>query len=163
VARRIRDLSTVPLLRKEFFTSPIQMDESADVGFDAVQLTLSTIPDLDLALAMKKRAESLGLEVVVCVHSARQLHDAMILGAEMIGVANRDITALELDSGTVALTEQLISDIPEDVYTISESSLLNREDVVKAAEAGADAVLVGTAIAKSDDPTGMIRAFRTQS
>ncbi|MQY05065.1 beta/alpha barrel domain-containing protein [Actinomadura macrotermitis] len=159
-ARRIRKNATVPLMRKEFFASVAQMDESLDTGFDAVQLTLSTIPDLGLVREMKARAEVIGLEVVVCVRTARQLETAIDLGAAMVGIANRDITALEMDDGTVQTTEELVSLVPADVYSISESALLSAADVDRVAAAGADAMVIGTAIAKSDDPASMVRALR---
>lgn len=159
-ARRIRRLATVPLMRKEFFRSTAQIDESLEAGFDAVQLTLSTIPGLDLAWALKARAERIGLEVVVCAHNAQQVSDAVELGARIIGIANRDIMFLELDDGTVDTAEDLISAVPRDVYAISESALRTPADVAKASAAGADGVLIGTAIAQSADPIATVRALR---
>nr|MDT0660545.1 alpha-hydroxy-acid oxidizing protein [Micromonospora sp. DSM 115978] len=158
-ARRIRAQSDVPFMRKEFFTSVAQMDQSHQTGFDAVQLTLSTISDHGLARAMKDRAEALGMDVVVGVHNVEQLERAIELGAAVVAINNRDITALELDAGTVSHTEELIAMVPEDVFTISQSSLVSTEDVARAARAGADAVLIGTAIAKSADPGATVRAL----
>lgn len=162
-ARRIREFSNLPLMRKEFFGSTAQMDESLHAGFDAVQLTLSSIADLDLAKAMKDRAEEIGLEVVVCVNGAKQLDSAVDLGARIIGIANRDINFLELDAGTGGTTEGLIRDVPDHIYTISESSLFTAADVAKMAAAGADGVIVGTAVAKSQDPGATIRTLRGEN
>lgn len=160
MARRVRRLCDVPLMRKEFFTSVDQMDESREAGFDAVQLSLGTIPDPDLFDAMHARARAIGLEVVIGVHGQAQLARAIDLGAVAIGLNNRDITALELDSGTVSASESLMPLVPENVYVISESGLLTGSDVLRAARAGADAVLIGTALAKSDDPAEMLRELR---
>src|SRR5438445_2923097 len=73
LARRVRRLVDVPFMRKEFFTSVGQMDESRAAGFDAVQLSLGTIPDPVLFDVMRSRAEAIGLEVVIGAHGRGQL------------------------------------------------------------------------------------------
>lgn len=157
---RRRSRGGVPFIRKEFFTRLEQMDESRKVGFDAVHLTLRTIGDLELTTRMKERAEKLGMEAVIGVHDQAELQQAISIGATIVGINNRDILALELDDGTVSHTEDLIRQVPVGVLVISESSLLAREDVERAGRAGASAVLIGTALAKSPDPEGAVRALR---
>ena len=160
LARRVRRHCDVPLMRKEFFRSVDQMDESREAGFDAVQLSLGTVPDPEQFAALRSRAERVGLEVVVGAHGKEQLLHALELGATVIGLNNRDITALELDGGTVNASESLIPLVPDGVLVISESGMLTSEDVVRAARAGADAVLIGTAVARSADPVGWLRSLR---
>jgi indole-3-glycerol phosphate synthase len=160
IAARIRRISGLPLMRKEFFNTLEQMDESYEVGFDAVQLSLSTVPTLELLRAMKARAERLGMEVVVGVHSSAQLEQAVDLGAAAVGINNRDISANELDGGTVSLSETLIPLVPADVLILSESAFHTPADVARAAAAGADGVLIGTSLAKSGDPIAMLRSLR---
>ena len=82
----------------------------------------------------------------------------------MIGINNRDILQLEKDAGDVSVTEALAPFVPDTILTISESSLLTPDDIARALHAGADAVLVGTAILQSDNPsarmaelTGLLR------
>jgi indole-3-glycerol phosphate synthase len=147
-------------MRKEFFRSVDQMDESREAGFDAVQLSLGTVPDPELFAALRSRAEQIGLEVVVGAHGKEQLLRAVELGATVIGLNNRDITALELDAGTVSESESLIPLVPGGVLVISESSMLTSADVARAAQAGADGVLIGTAVARSADPVGWLRSLR---
>jgi indole-3-glycerol phosphate synthase len=161
IAQRIRRLADVPLMRKEFFRTVEQMDESYQAGFDAVQLSLSTITDPALFAAMRARAEHFGLEVIIGVHNAAQLARAVELGAVAVGLNNRDITALELDDGTVDRSAAVLSAAPADVFVISESAFATPADVAQAAEAGADAVLVGTAMARSHDPAALLRALRS--
>jgi indole-3-glycerol phosphate synthase len=160
LARRVTRLCEVPLMRKEFFTSVGQMDESRAAGFDAVQLSLGTIPDPALFDAMRSRAEAIGLEVVIGAHGRAQLDRAIALGADAIGLNNRDIAALELDDGTVGASESLIPLVPRGVLVISESGLRSASDVHRAAQAGANAVLIGTAASKSPDPVGWLRSLR---
>ena len=81
--------------------------------------------------------------------------------ATIIGINNRDILSFETDEGTVSRTEELMAFIPDDVLVISESSMLSKEDVIKAASARSDGVLIGTAFAKTADPINMIREFRS--
>jgi len=157
---RRRSRGGFPLVRKEFFRSVDQMDESREVGFDAVHLTLRTIDDLDLVARMKRRAEELGMEAVIGVYDRPEIEQALALGASIIGLNNRDIGTLETDDGTVGRTEEMMRLVPREVLVISESGLLSRDDVVRAGKAGADAVLIGTAIARSPDPAAMVRELR---
>jgi indole-3-glycerol phosphate synthase len=160
VAARVRAIAGLPIIRKEFFSRLEQMDESARVGFDAVQLTIRVIGNLDMIANMKQRAEQLGMEVIICIQDENELDQALGLGAGIIGINNRDILSLEIDSGTVSRTEALIASAPDDVFVISESSMLSSEDVRRAASAGSDGVLIGTAFAKAPDPTSLVRQFR---
>lgn len=163
VARRIKAICDVPLMRKEFFNSVEQMDESLDAGFDAVQLSVNSVAGPAQVQRMKARAEQIGLEVVIGIHDEQHLAEAVRIGAVAVGLNNRNIAALELDKGCVTRTEELMPHIPEDIFVISESALLSPADGARAAAAGADAVLVGTALAKCHDPAAMIRGIKDGS
>lgn len=160
LGRRVRAVCDLPLLRKEFFTSVEQMDESLRAGFDAVQLSLSTIPDLGLLRRMWRRAERIGIEVVLGVHGPAQLRVALRLGASVIGLNNRDIAVLELDEGNVAGGAALLSMVPRRLLVISESGMHSASDVAGVSRAGADALMIGTAVAKSTDPPALLRELR---
>lgn len=160
IAKKIRRLSPVPLMRKEFFDTVDQMDESAEAGFDAVQLAISTFLDKGLFAAMKARAEELGLEVVIAVHNADQLEQAVQLGAIAISINCRGVAALRLEGPSASYGQALASMAPEDMLVLLESSVSSRRDIESAAQAGADGVLIGTTIAKSSDPVGMLQSLR---
>ncbi len=159
-ARKIRRLSPVPLMRKEFFDAVDQMDESAEAGFDAVQLSLSTFIDPALFLAMKARAEQLGLEVVISVHNAQQLEQAVEYGAIVVSINCRGLAALRIEGRSASYGQVLASLAPKDVLVLLESAYSCRGDIESAARAGADGVLMGTTIAKSGDPAEMLRSLR---
>lgn len=159
-ARRIRGLSSLPFMRKEFFDAVDQMDESVEAGFDAVQLSLSSFVDPELFQAMKARAERLGLEVVMGVHDARQLEQAVDYGAIAISINCRGLAALRSESLTASYGQVLASMAPPQVLIVLESPISSLRDVEGAARAGADAVLMGTTIAKSSDPTELLRSLR---
>jgi indole-3-glycerol phosphate synthase len=164
--RRLVDENTaggqnrIPLLRKDVFKRIEQMDESRKLGFDAVQLTLRTIGDIDLVAQLRERAEDLGMSAAVSVHDFDELNAALKLDPSILAINNRDIARLEMDTQTVARTEHLMPLVPKNIFVISESGLSSREDVVRAGAAGADAVLIGTALAKCDDPAGLVRLLR---
>jgi indole-3-glycerol phosphate synthase len=160
LARRIRRLSPVPLMRKEFFGTVEPMDESFEAGFDAVQLAISTFGDRGLLAAMKARAEHLGLEVVLAVHNAEQLEQAVELDAIAVSVNCRGVAALRLEGPSAGYGQVLASMAPREVLILLEGSFSCRRDIEAAARAGADGVLIGTTIAKSSDPAGMLRSLR---
>ena len=159
-ARRIRAACEVPLMRKEFFATVEQMDESAEAGFDAVQLSLTSFVDPALFAALKARAERLGLEVVVSVPDARQLERAVELGAIAISINCRGVVARRLESRTAGYGQALAGLAPEHVLVVLECAVSCRSDVDIAARAGADGVLMGTTVAKSADPAGLLRSLR---
>lgn len=159
LAQRIRARTGLPLMRKEFFCTPSQLEESVAAGFDAVQLSVNTTP-VKLLEPLRDHAERLGLEVLLGVHTSAQLRTALALDPVAVAVNNRDIVTLEQDPGTVRVTEMLMPEVPPEVLVLSESAFLTVEDVARAAAAGAEGVLVGTALAKSDDPAGLVRELR---
>ncbi len=159
-AQRIRELSSVPFIRKEFFDAVEQMDESAEAGFDAVQLTLSSFVDPVLFKAMKARAEELELEVVVGVHDEQQLERAVQYGANAISINIRGLAALRSESRTTSYGQVLASMAPQHVLVLLESPVSCRRDLEGVAKAGADGVLMGTTIAKSSDPAELLRSLR---
>lgn len=159
IAERILARTGLPLMRKEFFCTPSQLAESVAAGFDAVQLSVNTTPPGQLE-RLRDHAVKLGLEVLLGVHTSEQLRTALALDPVAVAVNNRDIVALEKDPGTVRVTETLMPEVPPDVLVLSESAFLTADDVARAAAAGAEGVLVGTALAKSDDPATLVRELR---
>jgi indole-3-glycerol phosphate synthase len=159
VAARIRARTGLPMMRKEFFCTPSQLSQSVAAGFDAVQLSVNTTPANQLE-RLRDHAERLGLEVLLGVHTRRQLRTALALDPIAVAVNNRNIVALEMDPGTVRITEVLMPDVPSDVFVLSESAFFTPDDVARAAAAGAEGVLVGTALAKSENPAKLVRELR---
>ncbi len=153
--RRVCEAVGVPVLRKDFFSSAGEVEESKKQGAAAVLLILATIPE-PLSSTLYHLARELGLEVVVEVHTRQELERALALSPTIIGINNRDILSLETDSGDVGVTEELAPLVPRGIVKISESSLQTPEDIRRAVGAGADAILVGTAILRAADPAAFI-------
>ena len=153
--RQVCAAVSVPVLRKDFFSLAVHVEESKARGAAAVLLILATIPD-PLISSLYAVARRLGLEVVVEVHTRRELARALALAPTIIGINNRDILNLETDAGDVRITEELAPLVPPGILKISESSLQTRDDILRAMRAGADGVLVGTAILRAADPGALL-------
>jgi indole-3-glycerol phosphate synthase len=155
--REVASSVSLPVLRKDFLRSPEDVDASLEAGAAAVLLTLSTVHELEVP-GLYRRIHSLGMEPLVEVHTPHELHFALGLTPEptVIGINNRDITRLEKDDGDVGVTELLAPLVPEGVVILSESAMLTPEDVARAFAAGADGVLVGTAVLQAEDPAAFV-------
>ena len=140
--REITKAVRLPILRKDFIHSEDDLYETLDAGAKGVLLICSTTKNVG---ALHERALSIGLKPVVEVHTLEEMKLAENIGAKIIGINNKDITVLEKDEGTVDLTCKLIKAAPKSAFIISESSISSREDIDIALNAGANAVLIGTA------------------
>lgn len=147
--RRVRDAVDVPVLRKDFILREAQLD-TADS--DVILLIARFLGD-DLE-PMLAAAQDRGFQVLVEVHTAAELDAAIDAGAAVIGINNRDLAQLEVDLSTV---ERLAPDAPDDVTLIAESGVATVEDVRRMREAGADGLLIGSAIMDGDPQTNTER------
>ncbi|PSP55885.1 indole-3-glycerol phosphate synthase [Halobacteriales archaeon QS_1_67_19] len=135
--RRVRAAVDVPVLRKDFVLREAQLDT---VAADAVLLIARFVDDLEgLVAAARER----GFQPLVEVHDEAELARAVDAGAELIGVNNRDLARLEVDLETF---ESVAPQAPEDVTLIAESGVSTPEDARRMRAAGADGLLVGSAI-----------------
>ena len=135
--KRIREAVEVPVLRKDFVLSEGELDA---VESDLLLLIARFVDDLP---GLVRAAEARGFQPLVEVHSVPELEEALDAGAGIVGVNNRDLARLEVDLSTF---ERVAREAPEDVTLVAESGIRYREDVRRMREAGADALLVGTAI-----------------
>ncbi|MFC6736156.1 indole-3-glycerol phosphate synthase, partial [Halolamina salina] len=139
---RVREAVDVPVLRKDFLLEEAQLDA---VEADVVLLIARFLGD-DLA-PMIEAARDRGMQVLVEVHSEAEVERAVAAGAEIIGVNNRDLAALEVDLGTF---EEVAPAVPEDATLLAESGISTPAEVRRMREAGADGLLIGTAIMDGD-------------
>ena len=143
----------VPLLRKDFHVAPVQLAEARALGASAALLIVRALAPDELP-ALVRTARELGLETLVEVRDERELDRALDAGARIIGVNSRDLETLEVDARTPDL---LLPRIPPDVVAVHESGVKTRADVERAASAGADAVLVGSALSSAPDGVHAVR------
>ena len=140
--RRVRAAVDVPVLRKDFLVDEAQLDAAES---DVVLLIARFVGDgLSSLLAA---ARDRGFQVLVEVHDREELTAAVEAGATYVGVNNRDLARLVVDLETF---ESVAPDAPEDVTLVAESGISTPADVRRMREAGADALLVGSAIMAGD-------------
>ncbi|MGB9957755.1 indole-3-glycerol phosphate synthase [Haloferax prahovense] len=140
--RRIREAVDVPVLRKDFIMNEAQLDVvESDLVLLIARFVGEDLPDLVEA------ARDRGFQPLVEVHTREELTAALAAGADTVGINNRDLGKLEVDLGTF---EALAPEAPEDVLLVAESGVKSVEDARRMREAGADALLVGTAIMDGD-------------
>jgi len=150
-----RAACALPVLRKDFMVDPWQIAESRALGADAILIIMAMVDD---ALAADLFAESRrwGLDALVEVHDEAEMERAATLGADMIGVNNRDLRSFAVD---LATAERLAPQAPENALLVGESGVFDPADVKRLALAGARAVLVGESLMRQADVTAATRAL----
>ncbi len=151
--RRASQQSDLPILRKDFIISPYQIYESRCLGADAILLIAALFGREELT-DMLLRADQVGLEALVEVHTYAELDRSVAAGARLIGINNRALHTFRTD---LRVTEELAGRVPSGILTVSESGIRGRTDVDRLARAGADAFLVGESLMCSTDPAMAVR------
>ncbi len=139
---RVRSAVDVPVLRKDFLLDPAELDR---VAADAALVIARFVDDLAGMIAATRER---GMTPLVEVHTAAELDRAVEAGATVVGVNNRDLARLEVDRSTF---ERVASAAPDDVTLVAESGIESPEHVRDMRGAGADGLLVGSAIMARDD------------
>jgi len=151
-------VTELPLLRKDFVLDAYQLHEAVAAGADAVLLIVAALEQPELA-SLYTSARELGLDALVEVHDRRELHRALDIESEMIGINNRDLSDFSVDVGR---TESLIGDVPAAVTVVSESGIAGAEQLRRLRECGVHAVLVGESLMRSRDPARALRELISQ-
>jgi indole-3-glycerol phosphate synthase len=150
-----RQASSLPVLRKDFVVDEYQVLEAYAAGADAVLLIVAALTESALS-ALYEQVRSCGLTPLVEVHDGRELGVAMDLGARVIGINNRDLTTLEVNTRR---TFELLPQIPSDALKVAESGFSRAGELAELADAGLDAVLIGEALMRSPDVEAACRAL----
>jgi len=145
--RDARKAVTLPVLRKDFIVEPWQVWETRAANADAFLLIVAALSAAALADLLALGRE-LGMEPLVEVHTQEELGTAVVAGARIIGVNNRDLHTLEV---RVQTSFELIDGIPEDCIAVSESGLRSKEDLKPLRAAGFDAFLIGEHLMREAD------------
>lgn len=135
-----------PVLCKDFVLGTDQVVEARVAGADAALVILALVDDATAADCMKMAAR-LGMDVLVETHNADELDRALALGANLIGINNRDLTTLQVD---LTVTERLAQRVPQDVVLVTESGVADAADVARLAPM-VDAFLIGSAVMQAQD------------
>ncbi len=133
---------SIPAIAKDFTVFPEQVARQRLAGADAILVILAMVTDNE-ARRLIETAALLGMDALVETHDAREVERAIALGARVVGVNARDLETLEIDRERQL---ELLRLLPRDVISVAESGIGSRGDVEAARDAGAYAVLVGTAL-----------------
>jgi indole-3-glycerol phosphate synthase len=151
----VRAGTPLPVLRKDFTIDPLHVVEARAMGADAVLLIVRILSDAALA-GLHAQARGLGMSVLVEVHDRAELERANAIGADLIGINNRDLSVFTTD---LATTLALIDDVPDEALVVSESGIRGPEDVARLGDAGVDAILVGESLLTAGDPEAAVRSM----
>ncbi len=152
-----RAAGPLPCLRKDFLIDPWQVAESRAIGADAVLVILSLVGD-SLAAELLAEARRLGMDALVEIHDEAEIDRAAALGADLIGINNRDLRTFVTD---LAVTERLSEKIPASALLVTESGIFTATDAARLERAGARAMLVGEALMRQADVEAATRALLT--
>jgi indole-3-glycerol phosphate synthase len=156
VARGAVDL---PALRKDFTVSALDVADTRLMGADAVLLIAAALDDVELRDFLTL-ARELGLDALVEIHDEAELDRAVAVGADLIGVNQRDLITFEVDTDRAVRIAPLM---PEGVVRVAESGIRGPVDAQVLAGAGYHAVLVGESLVTSGDPSAAVAALRTRA
>ena len=167
ILRRVRAAVETPLLRKDFVIDPYQIDEARVAGADCVLLIVTALDDERLK-HLHDHAKGRSLDVLVEVHDEREFDRALAVGANLVGVNNRDLRTFDVD---LATTEHIASRLGGDrrglgpdtrsgIVLIAESGIRDAADVARLERAGADGFLVGESLMRQPDPGKALEELR---
>jgi indole-3-glycerol phosphate synthase len=142
-----RAASSLPILRKDFIVEEYQVHEALAGGADAILLIVAAL-DTGTLIRLHSLATQLGLATLVEVHDAIELDAAHEIGAEIVGINNRDLTTLQVD---VERTYELLGDVRDGALVVAESGFREHAQLARLQDAGVDAVLVGEALMRAPD------------
>ncbi len=150
-----RSTTSLPLLAKGFFSTRSELAELRTAGADAVLLLLRDLDESRVVELLAAAAE-LGLDALVEAHDAGELERAIRLGADPIGLNARDLATFRIDRRAQL---ELVAQAPRDRVVVAESGVASRAQAAAAELAGADAVLIGSALMRAADPAAELRGL----
>jgi indole-3-glycerol phosphate synthase len=150
--REARAACELPVLQKDFIVDHYQLYEAAVAGADAVLLIVALLSAEQLA-SLQDEARGMDLDCLVEVHRESELETALTVDADVIGINNRDLDDFSVD---VQTTFELITDVPAGKTAVSESGIAERATLEELERVGVDAVLIGEALMRADDPAAKV-------
>jgi indole-3-glycerol phosphate synthase len=146
--RRASDAVTIPCLRKDFMVDEFQVLEARAHGADAILLIVAALTDAELR-TLRESARSFGLDVLCEVHDADEVHRALALDCECVGVNSRDLRTFEVSLDRAC---ELAEHLPTSAVKVAESGIHTAADMKQLRAAGYDAFLIGESLMRHADP-----------
>jgi indole-3-glycerol phosphate synthase len=151
-----RAATALPVLRKDFMLDPYQVTESRAWGADCILLIMAMIDDEAARDMFSLARDYHGMDVLVEAHDDAELTRALALGADLIGINNRDLRTFATDAD---ITLKLAPKVPNDVLVVAESGLSTRSDLDRLAHAGVTTFLIGESLMRQKDVMAATRAL----
>ena len=149
----------LPLLRKDFIVDPYQLAEAASAGASAVLLIVAALEPAALG-TLHDEARRRGLDVLVEVHDRAELDAALGVGAEIIGVNNRDLRDFSVD---IERTFGLLDAMPDEAIVVAESGIATPEQLDRLRRHGVHAALIGERLMRESDPALALESLRSHT
>ena len=146
--RAVRAAVDLPLLRKDFMFDDYQLYEARAAGADCILLIVAMLPFEQLR-TLAHRARELGMAALIEVHNHEEFGRAQALGADLIGINNRDLHTFRTD---IATTEELLRDYRGPALIVGESGIETPDDIRRLDRAGARAFLIGESLLRGGEP-----------
>jgi indole-3-glycerol phosphate synthase len=145
----------LPCIRKDFLVDPWQVAESRALGADCILVILAMVDD-SLAAELMAEAARFGMDALVETHDEAEMARAGALGADLVGVNNRDLRTFQVD---LAITERLAAQKPPNALLVTESGIFTPADAARLEAIGAQAMLVGESLMRQPDVTAATRSL----
>lgn len=143
----VRQIVSLPLLRKDFMVDPLQVYESRAMGADCILIIMAMIED-SLAQDLYDCAISLGMNTLIETHDKVEVERALLIGGDLIGINNRNLKTFETTLNTFKL---LAPQVPKNKLLVAESGIFTFDHIMDLTSHGAAAFLVGESLMRQDD------------
>lgn len=152
----IRKEVNIPILRKDFIFDDYQIYEAKTIGANAI-LLIAAILSTEQMIEFQELAHSLNLQCLVEVHNQEELEKVLKFTPDVVGINNRNLKTFEVDLNT---TEKVRKNVPRETILVSESGIKDNDDMKNVRSLGADAVLIGETLMRSDNITKTLHNLR---
>ncbi len=146
--KEARAACNLPVIRKDFIIDPYQVYEARAMGADCILLIVSVLDNLKLN-QLYSLARALGMDVLIEVHDNEELQRSLPLGADLVGINNRNLRTFKTSLST---TTEMLEQIPDDRIVVTESGIHTADDVTLMRNYQVNAFLVGEAFMRAEDP-----------
>jgi len=143
----IRQVVTLPILRKDFIVDSYQILESKLIGADCILLIMAML-DEKQAIDLEQAALEIGLSVLIEIHDENDLQKALKLKSRLIGINNRDLKTFEI---SLEVSKKIAPKIPQDKIIICESGIFTKADILEMQKIGINSFLIGESLMRQDD------------
>ena len=159
IFREVRQVTSLPMIRKDFTVSLYQLDQARVMGADAALLIVSLM-GREMLDACLQRCEELGIAALTETHDEAEIRMAVDAGARIIGINNRNLKDFSVDFSNTARLRDLI---PADRICVAESGVRGPEDVARLRAVGADAVLIGETLMRAADKAACLKVLKEEA